>query len=96
MVQLWSGEGKVWRGVSGQTERREAWQGAGQAEKYKTGTVNLKKFRWNDPTGGNGSSTWICTVMCWKKYNFCELCLLLLDCFFTFGVLKIKDANVLI
>ena len=61
-------------------------------KKYKSGTGKLKNFSWKEPTGGKGSFTCSCTVMCWKKYYFCEQCLLLLDCFLTFGVLKMKDA----
>ena len=70
--------------MSAQAARRKAWQEMGRAEKYKSGSENLKNFSWNEPTGGNGSSTCTCTVMCWKKYHFCVQCLLLLDCFFDF------------
>ena len=63
---------------------REAWQGAGGGKKYKSETGKLKNFSWNEPTEGKGGSTCICTVMFWKKYHFCEQCLLLLDCFFDF------------
>ena len=62
-------------------------------KKYKSGTGKGQIFSWNKPTGGNGGSTCTCTVMCWKKQYFCEQYLLLLDCFLTFGVLKMKDAK---
>ena len=53
MVQFWSGEGKIRRGVWAGAERREAWQGLGGVKKYKSGTGKLQKFSWNELTEGN-------------------------------------------
>ena len=47
MVQVWSGEGKVRRGVSARAERREVWQGAVGVKKYKSGNkmvLHKKRF----------------------------------------------------
>ena len=56
MVQVWSGEGKVRRGVSARADRRDAWQGAGAggAEKCKSETRKGQNFSWNEPTERNG------------------------------------------
>ena len=56
MVQVWSGEGEVRRGVSARAERREAWQGLGGVKKYKSGVRNWQNFSWNEPTGGECNS----------------------------------------
>ena len=43
-------------GVCRQEQRgKEAWHGMGQVKKYESGTGNLTKFSWKEPTGGNGA-----------------------------------------
>ena len=71
MVQVWSSEGEVRRGVSARAEKEEGMAGVGKGKKYKNRAGKGQIFSWKKPTGGDGLE---------RKKKRPRACLNLLSC----------------